>query len=803
MKIELRNITKSFEIDKKSKKQKEILKDISCVFEGSKLYFLTGVSGSGKSTLLSILGLLDSPTGGEILFDDQIIKNKTNFISSKISFVFQEYNLFENLTVYENLSLYQKDKEVLKKLLEQFNCEISLNTKVKYLSGGERQRLAILRSYIKSGEVFLMDEPTGNLDKDNSKMVMELIKSISKEKLVIVVSHDLELAYEYADEIYDIDDGKLTKKEQVGISYTLNLKEEGKSAFNPLIEKLFSLGELHLIIDGKEVTWTKNNYQDEIQYLVNSKDKILIKLKERKTEKTKFITSDRQNNKRSFLLYYSLRNILSRVGRTVASFIALIFAFALIFNAFNFTFYNVGLHVQEEINAERLHYSFLYFKCNNANYYEGVELHQVAEYDKENYYPHVDSTMIAPEPGSGYNTYFIRLLAVQSDTIIYEGKEYQVPENEILTFDFLRYAASQYGLTSLEVNDVFGGSHDVPIASETIKPIETVISSDSNSYIGFISYDYYFSLCDLNSVMEVHALQKIGDAPATQFQKYTSFNGQNLIFGRQIANDDEIVVSQSFIANYLDGVSPSEAVGLTFEIPDFDTYLPENRNNTEICYQDLSSFWEEVTIVGVTDDNSSEIYVTGDIFDQLLKQTVYRSIVYIYVEDVPDKINYLFSHGVRVQTTGHIVYTFSDVFSGGTGAFISIIGLVFLLIAGIVLLLWIISVLKDKYREIAIMKCLAIDNKHIYASFLITIILLTFVSIFIGVMCGMTLTPVLNQIVVGALVRNPIAFTIVSWNVYSFLLPFLFTFIFPPLVSLTFIGRINKVAPYNALKEFR
>lgn len=803
MKIELKNITKSFQIDKKSKNQKEILKNITCTFEGHKLYFLTGVSGSGKSTLLSILGLLDSPSSGEILFDDKSIKNKTSFIQEKISFVFQEYNLFENLTVYENLSLYQKDKETLKKLLEQFNCEISLNTKVKYLSGGERQRLAILRSYIKGGEVFLMDEPTGNLDKDNSTLVMDLIKNISKEKLVIVVSHDLELAYEYADEIYNIDNGKLIRKEQVGLNYILNLKEEGKSAFNPLIERLFSLGELHLIIDDEEVTWTKSNYLNEIQRLINTKDRVLVKLKERKTETTKFITSDRQNNKRSFLLHYSLRNILSRAGRTIVSFIALIFAFTLIFNAFNFTFYNVGIHVQEEINAERLHYSFLYFTYNYTNYYNGVELHQVTKYDEKNYYPVADVAMITPEPGTGLPTYYLDILAVQSDTIIYEGKEYQVPENEILTFDFLRYAASQYGLTSLEINDTFGMSHDVPIASETIKATETVITSENSSYLGFISYDYYFSLCDLNSVMEVHALQKIGDAPATQFQKYASFNGQNLIFGRQIANDDEIVVSQSFIANYLDGVSPSEAVGLTFEIPNFYTYLPENRNNTEISYQDLSEFWKEVTIVGVTDDNSSEIYVTSNIFDQLLKQTVYYSNVYINVENISDKINYLFSHGVRVQTTRHAVYTFSDFFSGGTGAFISIIGLVFLLIAGIVLLLWIISVLKDKYREIAIMKCLAIDNKHIYTSFLVTIVFLTFVSIFIGVMCGMALTPVLNQIIVGVLVRTPIDFTIVSWNAYSFLLPFLFTFIFPPLVSLTFIGRINRVAPYNALKEFR
>ena len=264
MHIELKNIKKSFITNKKKGERVEVLKDISCAFEGHKIYFLTGPSGSGKSTLLSIIGNLDKPTEGEILFDGKKVEDRQSFIRDNISFVFQEYNLFENMTVYENLSLYQKDKKIIKELLEQFNCSFSLNTKVKYLSGGERQRLSILRSYIKGGEIFLMDEPTGNLDENNSRQVMELITSIAKDKLIIVVSHNLELANEYGDIIYSLKDGKLDKMEKTSTTLTIDLKNDTNKAFNPIIEKLLILGSINLTIEGKEEVWNKDDYLDKI-----------------------------------------------------------------------------------------------------------------------------------------------------------------------------------------------------------------------------------------------------------------------------------------------------------------------------------------------------------------------------------------------------------------------------------------------------------------------------------------------------------------------------------------------------------
>ena len=152
MKIKLNNISKRFLINKKRNQYNYVLRDISYEFESGKTYFILGPSGSGKSTLLSILGLLDSPSDGEILFDGNPVENKSEFISQHVSFCFQDYNLFENLTVYDNLLIYESDKDKLDSLLKYFNCSFSLNMKIKYLSGGEKQRTAIARVLVNDPE---------------------------------------------------------------------------------------------------------------------------------------------------------------------------------------------------------------------------------------------------------------------------------------------------------------------------------------------------------------------------------------------------------------------------------------------------------------------------------------------------------------------------------------------------------------------------------------------------------------------------------------------------------------------------
>lgn len=201
--IRLENICKSYN-------NREVLKDVNLNFGNNGLYVIIGASGSGKSTLLNLIGLLDQPDSGSIFFDDKDInkynyKEIINYHKKSIGFIFQDYHLIEDMTVSENLSLLgiKNYHSILKKLnLIQFS-----DTIVSKLSGGEQQRVAIARALLKRPKVLLCDEPTGALDSKNGKEIMELLKEISKNSLVILVTHNNKYASLYGDYIINIKDG--------------------------------------------------------------------------------------------------------------------------------------------------------------------------------------------------------------------------------------------------------------------------------------------------------------------------------------------------------------------------------------------------------------------------------------------------------------------------------------------------------------------------------------------------------------------------------------------------------------------
>ena len=217
----LQNVKKSFIVDKK---EHVVLDDINITFPDTGLVSIVGKSGSGKSTLLNILLGIEKPTEGKVLFNGKNIakfndKKFSNFHLSGVSTVFQHYNLFEDLTAFENVLIPLKMKGVrlsqAKKLVkhhfERLKISDLMKKKVKKLSGGEKQRVAILRSLVTSPDVILCDEPTGALDVQNSQEIMHILKDLSKERLVIMVSHNQELVNKFSDYVIRLKDGKIVE----------------------------------------------------------------------------------------------------------------------------------------------------------------------------------------------------------------------------------------------------------------------------------------------------------------------------------------------------------------------------------------------------------------------------------------------------------------------------------------------------------------------------------------------------------------------------------------------------------------
>ncbi len=221
--IKMNNINKKY-----SKNSNEInaLSNINVNFEKGKFYAIMGHSGSGKTTLLSIIGLINNFDSGKYFLENKDIKKLNDielskFRMNKIGFIFQDFYLDEHMTSLENVMLPMIINNKIKKN-ERRNIALDLLKKVnmlerashlpKELSGGEQQRIAIARALANNPTIILADEPTGNLDVENEKIIFEELKKLSKNgKCVIVVSHSNEVI-KYADIVMNIEKGELTLK---------------------------------------------------------------------------------------------------------------------------------------------------------------------------------------------------------------------------------------------------------------------------------------------------------------------------------------------------------------------------------------------------------------------------------------------------------------------------------------------------------------------------------------------------------------------------------------------------------------
>ena len=229
--LELKNLTKVY----KTKSENVVaLNKINLTFGETGMVFVTGKSGSGKTTLLNVVGGLDAFDDGDL-----IIKGRSfaefkqhdfdDYRNTFVGFVFQEYNLLDDMSVEKNISLAmelqgakRRNTEKINSILEKVDLA-GLNKRLpSELSGGQKQRVAIARALVKDPKIILTDEPTGALDTNNGIQVMNLLKELSKDRLVIVVSHNTDLAKAYADRIIKMKDGEIVR------DYTLTRDAESK-----------------------------------------------------------------------------------------------------------------------------------------------------------------------------------------------------------------------------------------------------------------------------------------------------------------------------------------------------------------------------------------------------------------------------------------------------------------------------------------------------------------------------------------------------------------------------------------------
>ncbi|MDE7263794.1 MAG: ABC transporter ATP-binding protein [Anaeroplasmataceae bacterium] len=246
--LEIKNVSKIYQT---KNTQVEALKNVSLKFMSNGLYFILGKSGCGKSTLLNLIAGLDCVTSGEILLDgNDFTKFNSNQLNQyrnfEVGFVFQEFNLIPNLNVKENiaLSLKMQGKKVIEEeileVLKLVEMDEFIHRKINELSGGQKQRIAIARAIIKNPKIIIADEPTGALDTETSEQIFSLLRNLSQNHLIIVVSHDEVYAKKYADELVYLKDGCVEKEEKLHIIYNYDLidKQSSNKSYLPFFTAL-------------------------------------------------------------------------------------------------------------------------------------------------------------------------------------------------------------------------------------------------------------------------------------------------------------------------------------------------------------------------------------------------------------------------------------------------------------------------------------------------------------------------------------------------------------------------------------
>lgn len=238
--IKLVNVNKYFNRFKSN--QIHVINNTNLELPETGLVALLGESGCGKTTLLNAIGGLDKINSGAIYVNGKKMPRGTTYAKDKlrtlnIGYIFQNFNLLDNMTVFDNIAISLKmigiknKKEIEKRVyyvLEQTNMYRFRNRLCSDLSGGQRQRVAIARALVKNPSVIIADEPTGNLDSKNTIEVMNIIKHISTSKLVILVTHEKEIAYFYASRIIKLEDGKIISNEENTDNNELDLRMDNK-----------------------------------------------------------------------------------------------------------------------------------------------------------------------------------------------------------------------------------------------------------------------------------------------------------------------------------------------------------------------------------------------------------------------------------------------------------------------------------------------------------------------------------------------------------------------------------------------
>ena len=803
--IEIKNLFKIYKSKKKN--NHKALDDINLILPDTGLTFIIGKSGSGKSTLLNLLGGLDNASSGSIVVDGNDITNYNendlaDYRNNYIGFIFQDYHLLDELTVYENIVLSlnltsHEDDGLVHEALKTVGLSGFENRYPTELSGGERQRVAIARAIVKKPSVILADEPTGNLDNVTATSIIELLKELSKECLIVIVSHNTNDTFKYADRIIKLSNGKICED----------------ISRNPLFnDKLYVVDDI--------IYYPTNNVltEEDVILLNQNKNKKIVKVDDKyiptKSEKSKHENKPLGKNKLSFknILKFSMKFLKTKYFKIVLS--SLMSAFLLIILLFSIsvvsfdsgkilsselqTMNQTSLVLEKTIKKEYLaDYKRTYVGAVGANdktkikelgykgdiydiyaYILPISEIKTARSEKNevlcnNIFANetvgtiiVDEEYLLNKFGSDGN---INYLAVSeewrddgliitdyiADSILYTNSLYQrYLKSENPYENLLGYYHFDYEYTRGYINAVIDTDYETKYKDlwEYESTIE-VLDSNQTLLSTFIS-DVYTRLgitysCNKDLLQSLKANKPI-----------------NYVYIWKVMIDDEIVELPSYAFAYVDsGLKENEillsynfyneAYGTKYDNTNLDEFIPHSANFKELHFNDFKGdnvlIDENVQIVGLYDGYHGML-VNENLYNELYEVQNYS---YALLLDGVDGIESVVKEHTNLDfeiksAVVESLYTMTKVVDVFTPIF-ELVSIV--LCVGVILILISFSskMIKDKYHDIGILKALGCKNINIGTIFGLQLLLIALITILLSEIGYYFFIDLANDVLVASL----------------------------------------------------
>lgn len=839
--LELKNINKLY----KSKKSNDTkaLENVSLSFSNHGLSFILGKSGCGKSTLLNILGGLDTPTTGEIIFKGKSFKDfkgkdYDSYRNTSVGFIFQEYNLIEKYNVYDNIAYVLKlqnkmDEEKILDALDKVGLKDLAKRKVNELSGGQKQRVAIARALVKNPSIILADEPTGNLDTESSKIIFDLLKKLSLERLVIVVSHDEESANLYADRIIRLQDGVVIsdsnnqevseREEYISQKNHLPLKEAIKISFKNLFRHKFKL-ILSIILIAFALSFFGFSIMQN--YLkVNSEQKRLIKDFDIQTINIiKLDKADSYSPVKGYWLGYSENLQMSEDDySSLINTNKIPLHKIYYFNSYGDSIPGLYRVLNEEERKE-----------NNLSYYLSHYSHayNFEELDDEEF----DFKLIGNKPNSYEEIVIIKPLAdfiiaygineySEDEEIIYKPSSYDEIINDK---KYLKFGNGKVIISGIiddnleEFNELKKISNDAARLSKDESIRKLVYKYDKLYPTSIYVLKGFKDNFELNTVSKINASIDGNHFELAAFESSDIYTNSGLIKLDNI-NNNEIIVN----FDYLDSISNNDFSKKMNEYIINGKDTDPSKTSEEYREEFITNYLNENKIIGngltyeiysVNDEekeySSKIVGITGSDYLYLKKEQVetffgpkYNFSVYAKTDEIKDLDNFLEVYPIDGKE--YISNTsFSDRIANHAftmkvlAKYIFVISLVFSLFAILLLFNFIGLSITDNKKEIGILRSLGTTKKDVTKIYSIQGLLIGFVSYIIS----------LIMLVIYAYGENNVMFNskdtlsierinLVGLTYQSLLIMLIFLIIIVLISSISVSSKISKMKPIDAINN--